>query len=98
MSDAARVSLFDAVIFDLDGVLLDSEPIYLGATNTVLAREGRYLSPEENARYIGIRYRDMLADVIPRLGLAHDAEYYARETAEEVVRAFSGPLELPPGA
>jgi phosphoglycolate phosphatase-like HAD superfamily hydrolase len=32
------VCAFDAVIFDLDGVLLDSEPIYLAATNEVLAR------------------------------------------------------------
>lgn len=92
------VCAFDAVIFDLDGVLLDSEPIYLAATNDVIAREGRYLSPEENARYIGTRYRDMLADIIPRLGLAHDAEYYIKETSEACARIFSGPLEPPPGA
>src|SRR3712207_7766152 len=54
-------TLFRSVIFDLDGVLLDSEPLYLRATNEVLAREGKYLSSEENARYIGFRYRDMLA-------------------------------------
>ena len=68
------VCAFDAVIFDFDGVLLDSEPVYLAATNEVLAREGRYLSPEENARYSGARYRDMLAALIPRLGLAYDVE------------------------
>ena len=92
------ICAFDAVIFDLDGVLLDSEPIYLGATNAVLAREGKYLRPEENARYIGNRYRDMLADLIPRMGLAHDAEYYIRETSQAVLEAFGGPLEPPPGA
>jgi HAD superfamily hydrolase (TIGR01509 family) len=89
---------FDAVIFDLDGVLLDSEPIYLRATNTVLAREGKSLSPEENAPYIGWRYRDMLEDIIPRLGLAHPPEHYAAETRREVLRLLSGPLEPPPGA
>ena len=88
---------YDAVIFDLDGVLLDSEPLYLRATNTVLAREGRYLSPEENARYIGFRYRDMLADLIPKLGLAHPPEYYIEETREIVLRLFDGPLTPPPG-
>jgi HAD superfamily hydrolase (TIGR01509 family) len=92
------VCAFDAVIFDLDGVLLDSEMIYLAATNEVLAREGQYLSPEENARYIGVRYLDMLADIIPKLGLAHDAAYYVEATREAVMRAFSGPLEPPPGA
>ena len=89
---------FDAVIFDLDGVLLDSEPIYLNATNTVLAREGRYLSPEENAAYIGWRYRDVLREIIPRLGLIHPPEYYVAETRQEVLRTLSGPLEPPPGA
>ena len=98
MSDSPRVCAFDAVIFDLDGVLLDSEPIYLGATNSVLALEGKYLSPEENARYIGVRFRDMLADIIPKMGLAYDADYYIEETREAVLRAFGGPLDPPPGA
>ena len=40
MSEPVRVCAFDAVIFDLDGVLLDSEPIYLGATNAVLGTQG----------------------------------------------------------
>jgi HAD superfamily hydrolase (TIGR01509 family) len=89
---------FDAVIFDLDGVLLDSEPIYLGATNAVLAREGRSLSPEENARYIGWRYDDFLREISGRLGLIHPPEYYTEETRREVLRILSGPIEPPPGA
>src|SRR3712207_734423 len=91
-------TLFRAVIFDLDGVLLDSEPLYLRATNMVLAREDKYLSPEENARYIGFRYRDMLADLTPKLGLAHPPEYYIHETREIVLKLFDGPLQPPPGA
>jgi HAD superfamily hydrolase (TIGR01509 family) len=93
-----NVCAFDAVIFDLDGVLLDSEPIYLAATNSVLAREGKYLSTEQNARFIGVRFRDMLAEIIPRMGLAHDADYYIAESKIEVLRAFGGPLAPPPGA
>ncbi|MGE3269810.1 MAG: HAD family hydrolase [Chloroflexota bacterium] len=92
------VCAFDAVIFDLDGVLLDSEPIYLAATNAVLAREGKYISPEMNARFIGVRFADMLAEVIPSMGLAHDAEYYMAETRTEVLHQFGRPLTPPPGA
>lgn len=90
--------LFDAVIFDLDGVLLDSEPIYLRATNTVLAREGKHLSAEVNAEYIGWRYPEFVGDIIARLGLAHPPKYYAAETRTEAERLFMGPLEPPPGA
>jgi HAD superfamily hydrolase (TIGR01509 family) len=98
VSESIRNCAFDAVIFDLDGVLLDSEPIYLGATNSVLAREGKYLSPEENARYIGVRFRDMLAEIIPLMGLAHDADFYIEETRAAVLDAFGKPLTPPPGA
>jgi HAD superfamily hydrolase (TIGR01509 family) len=92
------VCAFEAVIFDLDGVLLDSELLYLAATNSVLAREGQYLSPEENAAYIGVRYYDMLLDIIPKMGLAHEPDYYIRESRVAVERSFSGPLDPPLGA
>jgi beta-phosphoglucomutase-like phosphatase (HAD superfamily) len=82
----------DAVIFDLDGVLLDSEPIYLAATNEVLAREGRMLSSEEGTRYSGVLYVDMLADLIPRLGLTYDWRTTSGRRAAEM-RALSGPLD-----
>src|SRR3954451_1785107 len=98
MPEPVSVCTFDAVIFDLDGVLLDSEPIYLAATNSVLAAEGKYISPEQNARYIGVRFRDMLADIIPGMGLAHDADYYIEATRAAVLEAFGKPLTPPPGA
>lgn len=43
-----------AAIFDLDGLLLDTEPFYLQATTEVLARHGRKLDPLVLRRHIGI--------------------------------------------
>jgi HAD superfamily hydrolase (TIGR01509 family) len=44
---------FQAVIFDMDGVLVDSEPLFLQAINRVLATEGvSPISEEENERFL----------------------------------------------
>jgi HAD superfamily hydrolase (TIGR01509 family) len=89
---------FDAVIFDMDGVLIDSEPIYLRATNAVLAREGKYLSPEENSRYIGWRVTEFLDDIIARLELAHAPQHYLDASRDELIHIFANPMEPNPGA
>ena len=90
--------LFDAVIFDFDGVLIDSEPLYLAATNAVFAREGRVLDALTAAKYSGLRYPEMLAELIPLLGLSRDVDYYIRESRIEEARVFGGQLEAVAGA
>ncbi|MBI4518712.1 MAG: HAD family phosphatase [Deltaproteobacteria bacterium] len=46
-----------AVVFDLDGVLVDSEPIHFRATNRVLARFGQSIGEAEYRSFIGIGER-----------------------------------------
>jgi HAD superfamily hydrolase (TIGR01509 family) len=44
---------FQAVIFDMDGVLVDSEPLFLNAINRVVTGEGTSpISEEENEQYL----------------------------------------------
>lgn len=45
---------FKAVIFDLDGLLLDTEPYWTKADNEILAREGFKLTPELIRKRLGI--------------------------------------------
>ena len=42
-----------AVIFDMDGVLSDSEPIYHSALNQVLGEQGHALTSEDNFQILG---------------------------------------------
>jgi len=44
---------FRGVIFDMDGVLTDSEPAFFAAINDVLARYGTSVGVEEYAQFIG---------------------------------------------
>ena len=44
---------YRAIIFDLDGVLIDTEPLYLKATNLVVSEEGAApISEEENKQHL----------------------------------------------
>lgn len=58
-----------AVIFDLDGTLLDSEPNYYQADRALLARFGVEFTEEDKRRYVGGSNVDMMIDVQRRYGL-----------------------------
>jgi HAD superfamily hydrolase (TIGR01509 family) len=49
-----RIRDVEAVVFDLDGVLVDSEPIHFRAANRVLARYERSIAEHEYRTFIGL--------------------------------------------
>jgi HAD superfamily hydrolase (TIGR01509 family) len=58
-----------AVVFDLDGTLLDSEENYFLADERLLAGFGVPFTREEKRPYIGGGNRDMMVDLVRRFGL-----------------------------
>jgi HAD superfamily hydrolase (TIGR01509 family) len=58
-----------AVIFDLDGVLVDSEPNYFESERRLLADYGIDFTPVMKRPYIGMSTKEMLDDVVPRFGI-----------------------------
>ena len=80
MSTGGKQSAIQAVIFDLDGVLVDSEPWHHRAANTIL--EGCHrgsLSVEEYASYLGLTPEQMWRDLIERNKLAgRPTDYVSR--------------------
>jgi len=81
-ADRALPRLHDiaAVVFDLDGVLVDSEPIHFRAANRVLARYGSSISEAEYRAFIGLgetatwaawRARSRIHDSVAELVSAH---------------------------
>jgi beta-phosphoglucomutase len=74
-----------AVIFDLDGTIVDTEPLHLAAFNQVLRADGGGISLDEyKARLIGLNDRDCFGTVLREnrkdAGDAHVAELIARKT------------------
>lgn len=67
--EAGTMSTLPALIFDLDGTLVDTAPDLLGAANAVLLQEGRRPVSTEDLRYlVGHGARAMLAEAFRRTG------------------------------
>jgi HAD superfamily hydrolase (TIGR01509 family) len=50
----AAGTLYRAVLFDMDGVLTDSEPAFHAAVNDILARYGQHVSIDDYQSFIGM--------------------------------------------
>jgi HAD superfamily hydrolase (TIGR01509 family) len=70
---------FDAVLFDCDGVLVDSEPITSRVLTEMLGELGWHLSVEETMRiFVGKMVKDEAALIEARTGFAITAEWLTR--------------------
>mgnify|MGYP001250356399 CR=1 FL=1 len=88
-----------AVIFDLDGVLVDSEPGYAIALNRVLEREGAEpLTENESRGLIGTTVEDTWNAIKEMRSLTKPFEYYLGIYSLTLIEIFSAGLELQPGA
>lgn len=87
-----------AVIFDLDGLLVDSEPVQLRAWELYLARHGHELTDELLAQMYGRRLSDAAAAVVASLELDMPADQVASERDELFLEMAAGAIPAMPGA
>ena len=80
----------DAVIFDMDGVLVDSEPFGFEALRRVMARYGLPYGEEENAEFLGRTTLDSCQILRERHRLPEAAEtladWYVEGMLEQIAR------------
>lgn len=82
-----RISRFiDAVIFDLDGVILDSEPLHVQASNAALNEFGVKLTIEQNAPFMGLNERDYWQKLIEYFAIDALPEYLADRKKQAYIR------------
>jgi HAD superfamily hydrolase (TIGR01509 family) len=81
---AFRAARFRAVIFDMDGVLTDSEPAFFAAANDILARYGKHIDMHEYERFIGMATSEMWTRVIALKDVPAQLD--------EIVEAYEAPL------
>ncbi len=90
-------SMTTAIIFDMDGVLIDSEPLSLEATNVVLERRGARLTSADNTAYLGWNQRRYWTDLVARFGLDEEPAILIREREEALLSLMAEGLEAAPG-
>lgn len=89
---------FEAVIFDMDGVLVDSEPLHFATTNEVLARRGVALDQAAYDECIGMDEPAFSALLSERFGLTESPAVLARErVTSALVSLAERPLPPLPG-
>ena len=90
-----------AVIFDLDGVMVDSEPLHIEAWKVLFARHGISVADEEHEHGIGMLDADWIRYIFARRGQQADPEWWQdakrriyRSILARNVRPFPGVAEL----
>jgi HAD superfamily hydrolase (TIGR01509 family) len=88
---------FSAVIFDLDGVLWDGEPLYHEAFNIVLAPNGHSVSDDDYKQIIGLAVEVCWDWLRRRFDLSDPTEHFVRVYDRTVLKLLERPMEPLPG-
>ena len=97
-NDRAGLPRPDAVLFDLDGTLVDTVPLRIAAWEVTFERLGIPTTREELAPLMGLDGRRLARDVAARAGMPIDdarSEDIDRECGETYARLNTAPEPLP---
>jgi HAD superfamily hydrolase (TIGR01509 family) len=87
----------EAVIFDMDGVLLDSEPVHFEATCALLAERGITYTAAEGDNFFGCTDRDVFRVLRARYGLVEDEDQLIAEWIGHVLPRLATRIHPLPG-
>ncbi len=80
--------MIEAVIFDLDGVIVDSEPMHLIVDRDIIRSNGIEISDDELKKYIGISNVKLWTDLIEKYKVKHTVEEMVNQQKKNKIEAF----------
>jgi HAD superfamily hydrolase (TIGR01509 family) len=90
-------SPYNAVIFDMDGVLADSEPVYAAAMNSVIGPLGLEISEADQRHVMGLGIEDCWRYLSSALNLSGPTEALVEGYNREVIRLLALVPQTLPG-
>ncbi len=87
--------MIEAVIFDMDGVLVDSEPHHVTIEKQQFRMNGISISDEEHQKFMGTSSENMWTEIANRYQLEQPVEELISQHSVESIRYFTELSEIP---
>lgn len=90
--------MIEAVIFDMDGLLVDSEPVWDQARRSMADRAGKTWTEDDHKAVMGVSTREWADYMIDRLELSLSPQAVVDEVIERMVEMYRTGIPWFPGA
>ncbi|BCY13844.1 HAD family phosphatase [Actinoplanes sp. L3-i22] len=88
----------EAIVFDLDGVIIDSEEVWEEVRRGYVAEHGREFLPDTQDRMMGMSTAEWSAHLADEVGVPVPAPRVAAEVLDRMAKRYAESLPLIPGA
>ena len=90
--------MIDAVVCDLDGVLIDSEPVWERVRRVLVAERGGHWAPDAQRRLMGMSTQEWARYLSEDLGVGLPPDQVAAEVVERMTDSYRERIPFLPGA